>query len=150
MISGIIRTALITAFALLMPMPISKSRSVDEEIKRLNAQEVDALLKHNVKTLEYLWSNDLVVTNPLNQFVNKEKVIELVRSGTLAFVSYDRQIEYIRTYNDTVVVTGSESVVWAGKMPNAGKTSQLRFTAVWLMQDGRWQEVARHANIVCQ
>ena len=103
-------------------MQISKSRSLEEEIRRLNAQEVDALLNHNVKRLDYLWSNDLVVTNPLNQFVNKEKVIELVRSGTLAFVSYDRQIEYIRTYKDTVVVTGSEAVVWSGKMPNAGKT----------------------------
>ncbi|HEX6719186.1 MAG TPA: nuclear transport factor 2 family protein [Pyrinomonadaceae bacterium] len=150
MTSGIVRTVLITTVALLMPMQISKSRSVDEEIRRLNADEVEALLNHNIKRLEYLWSNDLVVTNPLNQFVNKEKVIELVRSGTLAFVSYDREIEYIRTYNDTVVVTGSESVVWAGKMPNAGKTSQLRFTAVWLRQDGRWQEVARHANIVTQ
>jgi hypothetical protein len=150
MTNGIVRTALITAIALLMPMQINNNHSVDEEIRKLNAQEVDALLNHNIKRLEYLWSNDLVVTNPLNQFVNKKNVIELVRSGALAFVSYDRQIEYIRTYNDTVVVTGSETVVWAGKMPNAGKTSQLRFTAVWLRQDGRWQEVARHANIVAQ
>ena len=150
MINGFVRTAVITAVALLMPMQINKNHSVDEEIRQLNAQEVDALLNHNIKRLEYVWSNDLVVTNPLNQFVNKKNVIDLVRSGTLAFVSYDRRIEYIRTYNDTVVVTGSEIVVWAGKMPNAGKRSQLRFTAVWLRQDGRWQEVARHANIVAQ
>ena len=127
-------------------MKTRPTTTTDQEARN---QDV-ALLTHNVKRLEYLWSNDLVVTNPLNQFVNKEKVIELVRSGTLAFVSYERQIEYIRTYKDAVVVTGSETVVWSGKMPNAGKTSQLRFTAVWLMQDGRWQEVARHANIVAQ
>ena len=150
MCSGIIWTTLITIVALLIPMQVTKSRSIDEEIRQLNAQEVDALLNRNVKTLEYLWSNDLVVTNPLNQFVTKQKVIELVRSGTLAFASYDRTIEYIRTYNDTVVVCGSETVVWAGKMPNAGKASYLRFTAVWLKEDGRWQEVVRHANIVGQ
>src|SRR6266403_406719 len=33
-------------------------------------------------------------------------------------------------------------------MPNAGKTEHLRFTAVWMKQAGKWQEVARHANIV--
>jgi hypothetical protein len=148
--SGIVSTMLITAVALLIATQVNKSRSIDEEIRQLNAQEVDALLNQNVKKLDYLWSNDLVVTNPLNQFVTKEKVIDLVRSGTLAFVSYDRQIEYIHTYNDTVVVAGSETVVWAGKMPNAGKTSYLRFTSIWLKQDGRWQEVARHANIVAQ
>jgi hypothetical protein len=47
-----------------------------------------------------------------------------------------------------VIAAGSETVVWGGKMPNAGKTEHLRFTAVWMKQGGRWQEVARHANIV--
>ena len=27
------------------------------------------------------------------------------------------------------------------EIPNAGKTEQLRFTAVWMKQQGRWQEV---------
>jgi hypothetical protein len=57
-------------------------------------------------------------------------------------------VEYVRVYGDTVIVAGSETVNWAGRMPNAGKTDHLRFTAVWMKQNGRWQEVARHANIV--
>jgi hypothetical protein len=97
-----------------------------------------------------LWSDDLVVTNPLNKFVNKHQVLEMVESGFLVITSYDRQLEYIRTNGDTVIVAGSETVVWGGKMPNAGKTEHLRFTGIWLKQGGRWQEVARHANIVPQ
>jgi hypothetical protein len=46
------------------------------------------------------------------------------------------------------IVAGSETVVWGGKMPNAGKIEHLRFTGVWMKQGGRWQEIARHANIV--
>jgi len=49
-----------------------------------------------------------------------------------------------------VIVAGSETVVWGGKMPNAGKTENLRFTGIWMKQNGRWQEVARHANVVPQ
>ena len=30
------------------------------------------------------------------------------------------------------------------------ETEHLRFTGVWMKQAGRWQEVARHANIVPQ
>ena len=41
-----------------------------------------------------------------------------------------------------------KAVVWGGKMPNVGKTEHLRFTGIWMKQRGRWQEVARHANIV--
>jgi len=128
----------------------SKDRRVKEEIRRLDAQEVEALLRNDVKTLGRIWSGDFVVTNPLNKFVNKQQVLGMIESGILAFTSYDRQVEYVHIYRDTAVVAGSETVVWAGKMPMAGKTSHLRFTAVWMRQDGRWQEVARHANIIAQ
>ena len=95
-----------------------------------------------------LWSDDFVVTNPLNKFVNKQQVLGMVESGFLVITAYDRQIEYLRFYGDTAIVAGSETVVWGGKMPNAGKTEHLRFTGIWMKQGGRWQEVARHANIV--
>jgi hypothetical protein len=98
--------------------------------------------------METLWSDDLVVTNPLNQFVNKQHVLDMVSTATLAFSSYDRQIEYLHFYGDIAIVAGGETVVWAGKMPLAGKTSHLRYTAVWRRQNGTWQEVVRHANII--
>ena len=72
----------------------------------------------------------------------------MVKSGFLVITSFDRQIEYLRIYGDIVIVAGGETVVWGGKMPNAGKTEYLRFTAVWMKQTGKWQEIARHANIV--
>jgi len=126
----------------------STDRKADSEIRRLNAQEVDALLHNDTKALSILWSDDMVVTNPLNKLVTKQQVLGMVDSGLLAFTSYDRQIEYIHVYGNAAVVAGSETVVWAGKFPLAGKTSHLRFTGVWTKQAGRWQQVARHANII--
>ena len=130
------------------PTQTDKDRRVEQEVRRLNAEEGEAFLHSDAKTLARLWSDDLVVTNPLNKFVTKQQVLGMVESGFLVITSYDRQIEYVRVYGDTVIVAGSETVVWGGKMPNAGKTEHLRFTGVWMKQDGRWQEVARHANIV--
>jgi ketosteroid isomerase-like protein len=127
-----------------------QERSIEAEIRRLNAQEVEAFLRNDVATLKRLWSDDLVVTNPFNKFVNKQQVVGMIEAGTLALTSYDRQVEYVRVYEDTAVVAGSETVVWAGKMPTAGQTSNLRFTGIWMQQGGRWQQVARHANMVVQ
>jgi hypothetical protein len=31
--------------------------------------------------------------------------------------SYDRQVEHLRVYDDTMIVAGSETVVWGGRMP---------------------------------
>lgn len=121
---------------------------VEEAVRRVDGQEVRALLANDTRTLSRIWSNTFVVTNPLNQFVNKQQVLGLITSGVLAFRSYNRQIEYVGDHDNTVVVAGSETVVWAGKMPLAGKTSHFRFTAIWMQQGGHWQEVARHAHIV--
>ncbi len=82
--------------------------------------------------------------------MNKQRVLGMVESGFLVITSYDRRIEYARVYGNTVVLAGSETVFWGGRMPNAGKTEHLRFTAIWMKQQGRWQEVCRHANIVTQ
>ena len=127
-----------------------ENRRVEQEVRRLNTEEPDAFLNQDAKALANLWSDDFVVTNPLNKFVTKQQVLGMVESGFLVITSYDRSIEYVRIYGDTVIVAGSETVVWGGKMPNAGKTEHLRFTGVWMKQGGRWQEVARHANIVPQ
>ena len=124
-------------------------RRAEEEVRKLNVDEVDAFLHKDPTAMERIWSDDMVVTNPLNKFVNKQQVLGMMRSGFLVITSYDRQIEYVRVYSgDTVIVAGGETVAWGGRMPNAGRTEHLRFTAVWMKQDGRWQEVARHANIV--
>ena len=121
-----------------------------EEVRRLNVEEVEAFLQNAPKAMARLWSDDFVVTNPLNKFVNKQQVLGMVESGFLVITSLERQIEYVRIYGDTVIVAGSETALWGGKMPNAGKTEHLRFTGIWMKQGGRWQQVARHANIVPQ
>ena len=125
-----------------------KDRRVDDEIRRVNGEEVSGLLRNDIRLLESLWADEFVVTNPLNKFVNKQDVLSLIRSGTLAFASYERRIEYVQVFGDVAIVAGGETVVWAGKMPQAGKTSLLRFTGVWTQRRGHWQEVARHANII--
>ena len=144
----VISAALIAIAALFVLAQTGSDRGAEAEIRRLNAQEVEALLRNDVKTLARLWSDDFVVTNPFNKFINKGQVVGMTESGALAFTSYDRQVEYVRVYGDTAVVAGGETVAWAGKMPTAGQTSQLRFTSVWMRQGGRWQQVARHANMV--
>jgi len=127
---------------------VSKDNRADDEIRRLNSEEVEAFLHKDPKAMANLWSDDFVVTNPLNKFVSKQQVLGMMESGFLVITSYDRQIEYLRFYGDIAIAAGNETVVWGGRMPNAGKTEHLRFTGIWMKQGGRWQEVARHANIV--
>ena len=127
---------------------VAGQTSAEAEVRRLSAEEVQAFLRSDSEALARLWSDDFVVTNPLNQFVTKQQVLGMVKSGFLVITTFDRQIDYLKVYGDTVILAGRETVAWGGKMPNAGRTEQLRITAVWRNQNGRWQQVARHANVV--
>jgi ketosteroid isomerase-like protein len=120
----------------------------EADVRQLSGDEVRAFLRQDAAALARLWSDDFVVTNPLNRFVTKRQVLEMVESGVLVITAFERQIEYVKVYGATVVLAGRETVVWGGKMPNAGRTEQLRITAIWMNQKGRWQQVARHANVV--
>ncbi len=125
------------------------SAATDEaSLRAVSASEVAAFLAADTKGLEGLWADSLVVNNPLNQLVTKPQVLAMVGSGMLRFASYDRKIEYIRTYGDIAIVAGAETVVWAGRMPLAGRLSHLRFMAVWQRSANGWREIARQANVI--
>jgi len=148
-------TSLLTAAVALSPVAAQQysvksktDQAIEKQIRQLNTDEHDAFMKNDADALAKIWSDDLVVTNPFNQFVTKQQVLALVKNEVLAFKSYERNIEYVKDYGDTVIVAGSETCVWAGKIPIAGQESKLRFTQVWRKRGGKWQEVARHANIV--
>jgi ketosteroid isomerase-like protein len=138
----------LTAFGQKTSNQSKNAQAVEKQIRQLNTDEHDAFMHKDADALAKIWSDDMVVTNPFNQFVTKQQVLTLVKNGTLAFQSYERNVEYLKNYGDTVIVAGSETCVWGGKIPIAGQTSHLRFTQIWRMEGGRWQEVARHANIV--
>lgn len=126
----------------------SKDKSIEEEIKRLTASEVDLLVRGDMAALERLYPDDFVVTNPFNQFINKQKVLERIRTNIIKYKSYEKQIEYLRVYGNAVLAVGSETVVPTADAdrPDAGQTVHRRFTEVWVKRKGKWQRVARHAS----
>jgi len=118
-------------------------------VRKLYDDERKAFLKADAKELSTYFADEFFVTNPFNQLALKKAFfIDLVANGTLAFSKFERTIEHMQFYDDMVIVAGRETCGWAGKMPLAGRTSELRFTGVARKVNGRWIEVARHANII--
>lgn len=92
--------------------PSSNTNGVAEsEVRRLSDEEVQGFLNRDPAVFDRLWSADFVVTNPLNKFVTKEQVLDMVRSGFLVITSYERRIEYAKVYGDTVILAGADGRV---------------------------------------
>jgi ketosteroid isomerase-like protein len=146
-VSFVLGLATFPCFAYAADTP-TVDQQAEATIRQASAQEVKAFMDKDAVQLASLWSDDMVVTNPLNKFVSKRQVLDMVQSGVLTFTAYERVIEYAHVYGNTVILAGHETVTWGSKMPHAGKTEHLLFTAVWMKRAGQWQEVARHANVV--
>lgn len=120
----------------------------EQEIRKLEQAEVDALLRNDLAAMRSNWAKDYVVNNPFNEVVDASK--GPIQAGTLTYSSFIREIERVLVHGDTVIVMGRETVVPKGTSPDAGKTINRRFTNIWMKQDGKWLLTARHASVICQ
>ena len=137
--------------SLVLSQSTGKSEALEEEIRKLDAAEAEALLHKDVATLEKLWAEDFTVNNPRNSISKGRKaVVELIRNGSIDYSSFVREVETVLFHGDTVISMGLETIKPTGKAPLAGQTVRRRFTHFWMKQDGKWLLSARHANVICQ
>lgn len=136
-------------FLLLAPLAVAgDSTSAEPEIRHLHELQREAFLKKDVATLERLFADDFVVTNPFGQFLNKQQTLARVRDGEIDFERFERTLDYVKVYGDAAVAAGTETMVPRGKMKGAGTTIRLRMTTMWIRQQGTWREVARHTSVL--
>lgn len=142
----------LSAFALLIAMTIDSAFAQDPreaEIRRLEQLEREAVMKGDSAALfDKLWSSSMVINTPANVVGTVQGTKALLRSGGLAYILFERNIEKI-TFNDNIAfVMGGEVIKPQGKQPNAGKTVTRRFTNVWKYANKSWSIIARQATII--
>ena len=125
-----------------------QNHKLEQEIRKLEQGQVDALMRNDLAAMKANWAKDYVVNNPFNEAVDASK--GPIQAGTLTYSSFVREVERVLIRGNTVIVMGRETVVPKGTSPDAGKTINRRFTDVWMKQKGKWLMTARQASVVCQ
>ena len=135
--------------ALVSAQEVKKQRNVlEEEIRRLDLAEAEAIQKKDFQALDKLSSKDFTTNSPRNEIVRgKEELTELIRKGVINYASFVREIEEVLIYEKTAVIMGREIIVTNEAVP---QTIRRRYTNVWMKRNGKWLLTARHANIICQ
>lgn len=121
----------------------------ENEIRRLETLERESVLKGDSTALfDKIWAPTMIVNTPANIVGTVEGTKAHLRSGGLAYASFERTIEKI-TFNDNVaIVMGGEVIKPRGTQPNAGKVVTRRFTHVWLHRNNSWSIIGRQATII--
>jgi ketosteroid isomerase-like protein len=123
-------------------------RGIKEDMQRLAAYEVDLVLRSDVSGMERFYPDDMIVTNPFNQVIDKPQVIERVKANIIKYTSMTKVVEHVRTFGGMVVTMGLETakVTPDADRADAGKMTYRRFTEVWTLRGGSWKKIVRHAN----
>jgi uncharacterized protein (TIGR02246 family) len=118
-------------------------KSIEAEIARLDARRIEALLKNDVKTLEELFSDDLVYIHSAGKIDSKQPYLASLNSGNLVYVSltYDPPARVSVMGPDTATVTGRANIEVKNK---AGQVTKrvLTTTTVYVRQAAGWRVVS--------
>jgi len=116
--------------------------SVEQIIRKLDEERIQAQLHADAAALDRLYADDFIGVGPSGIVRTKPQVIADFTAGTLKFQSITTDEVQVRVYGNTAVETGLSTM----KGKDKGKTvpQDTRFTRVWVKQQGRWQLVANH------
>ncbi len=144
------------SIALIAATLVTKGQSTtktEAEIKKLEQTVVTAILNADTNTLKRVWAPGFLVNNPRNDIsVNRDAVLQSQKSGMIDYSTFERVIERMQFQKNIVITMGHEIFVSRNEIPGvkAGQAYKRRFTNIWMKKKDRWQQIARHASIICQ
>ncbi len=125
----------------------------EAEIRSLEKTVVTAILNADTNTLKQVWAPEFLVNNPRNDISgNRDSVLLTHKAGLINYSSFERVIERMQFQKNMVITMGYEIFVSKNDIPGAksGQAYKRRFTNIWMKKNGKWQQIARHASIICQ
>jgi len=118
----------------------AKGGNVEEQIKALQAEVVQAQLKGDTGALDKFYADDATLIHSDGTLSTKAQEIANIKSGFVKYESISVHELNIRTYGDTAVAIAKNSV----KATISGKpySSDTRVTRIWVKQKGNWKIIA--------
>src|SRR5258708_2183825 len=111
-----------------------------DEIRGLERQRSDAMIRADRAALESLFDDELVWTHSSARVDSKQGFIDTVLSGAVRYLKIEISDQVVRIHGTLAVTTGLAAMRALLK----GEERDLfnRYTAVWSKRSGNWRMVA--------
>ena len=136
----LIASVLVAVCLLVVPLAWSQGRNVEEQVKTLSDQFVQALGKADTGFMEKYFADDFTGIHSDGKLSTKAQEIDNVKSGNLKWATVDVHERKISVYGDTAVVTALASST--GTLGGKPYSADFRTTQVWVKHKGNWKVVA--------
>jgi ketosteroid isomerase-like protein len=141
-ISVLIFTTVSIALAQEQSARTNQNRSVEQVIRQLDHERIQAQIGANAVALNRIYADDFIGIGPSGTVRTKPQVISDFTLGSLKFQSIITEDVRVRVYGNTAVETGRSTMI--GQDKGKAVPRDNRFTRVWIKQVGRWRLVANH------
>lgn len=144
----------VLALALLSPAFAEQPRSDSPEAKlaAVDARQKEMVAKADVDGLAALSAPTLTINAPTNRILSHDQFLAMMRSGQIGAEAFERTVENVSIHGDVGVVMGNE-VFTPTAESELGRTYgarplKRRYTNIYVLEQGVWKWLARHANVV--
>jgi len=125
----------------------------EAEIRALEQTGAKAILNGDTNTLKQIWAPEFLVNTPRNEITGtRDSILLIQKAGMIDYSIYEKVIERMQFQKNIVITMGHETLVSKNDTPaaKAGQVYKRRFTNIWMKKNGKWQQIARHASVICQ
>lgn len=147
-IAGVVITVLPLAARQTRDVKPGQNGNVEQTIRQLDRDWVEAYTRRDTATLDRIYADDLIVTNPDGSVGNKAEELAGIKSGAFAFQSITNEDVRVRVFGEMAVVTGRSMM--KGRYKDQDISGAYRYTDVYLKRKGRWQAVALQITRIAQ
>ena len=110
---------------------------MEEELLKVERGFVDAIAKNDLDAIERFVTDDWIIINADGGIVDRERFLEVIKSGTLTHEMMESEDMRVRVYGDSAVVSALTRS--KGKFMGQEFTTHERSTDVFVRRDGQWR-----------
>jgi ketosteroid isomerase-like protein len=126
--------------------PSSAAAATEQEVRQMEEQRFEAMMKGDVATLDKLLADELTYTHASAQVDTKEKYLAPLKSGEIKIHKFDRSDIKVHVYGDAATITGEALVEVTVK--GEDRKVHLRYADVWVKGNKGWQMVVWEATLI--
>ncbi len=127
---------------------VSKTSSLEDQIKKLEQNWVQATVKEGAAAVDQYEADDIITTDPSGRVTDKAQDKLDLGSGDFKFQSEELSDMKVHIYDNTAVAAGTNTL--KGTYKGQDISGKYRFTDTWVKRNGKWQVVASQYTSVQQ
>lgn len=110
---------------------------MEEDFLKLEKEFTQAIVKNDPEAIERFVADDWIIINADGGIIDKERFLEVIKSGALTHEMMESDDIRVRVYGDSAIVSALTRT--KGKFMSQEFSTHERATDVFIRQDGRWR-----------